>query len=702
MSITHSPVQCKTEAIMPWSTLTWTYDADITTTDFESVHWDSGTLSFSNGESFTINGSTETFTGTKYVYWSSGDTVNFSLSTAVNVIGTGKVPIAVVIENADTTQEASLRVFQGPGLNITADNIATNTLSAISADMGYLTAGTVSGIEIYGSTITGGTLQTATGGQRIVIDGVSNTLKFYDTSNNEIISLQANAYSSYPGLKISNNGAINVYYDANNYIYMRQGQLYGVRDDAGGAGVQGQNLFDSSNDSLSIYGWTVDQSNNTHNVERIGIKGFSEIDDGFGTNTSNDSDAIGVDGIGWSAGVGNHIGLRGQSNDIALRLKRYSGAGIVDFSVDTDGYLNIAPTGDKILFYHNAGYTYTSLHTDVNGLFNIKPGGNRIRLVEGGAGSAGSDLYTDSSGYLHIIPDGDRITIWESGKDAGDSTQLWVDIDGYFHLKPDGDRLRLKESGNSVYTDIYTDANGYLNITPSADRLYLRYNTEAPGLSTGLWTDSSGNANLKPGTGNNLRLRDTTGAADDYTDLNVNASGIMTITPNGGETNIVGNLDVSGSYKMDNADIIDTSGNQTGIFKTRTYVLFGYNGTLNTSGTYYLVGAGGTDRGEYIIPYECTITAVGMSVNTALTLTDSLDKVVVNVQTATGYTSNTWNIINSGLQLNDAEDGYYYQMETNQNSPVAAGDRMRISLVLTEVDTINVVDPIVTVALLSK
>ncbi|MCK9320140.1 hypothetical protein [Methanoculleus sp.] len=66
------------------------------------------------------------------------------------------------------------------------------TLVAASGTFGTVTAGILSGVEISGSTITGGTIQTASSGQRVVISGSNNALTFYNSNNFPTVSL-ANA-----------------------------------------------------------------------------------------------------------------------------------------------------------------------------------------------------------------------------------------------------------------------------------------------------------------------------------------------------------------------------------------------------------------------------------------------------------------------------------------------------------------------------
>lgn len=61
-------------------------------------------------------------------------------------------------------------------------------LSAISANLGTVTAGTINGITINGTTITGGVIQTATSGARVVINGTgSNAIAVYSDSGAGVV-----------------------------------------------------------------------------------------------------------------------------------------------------------------------------------------------------------------------------------------------------------------------------------------------------------------------------------------------------------------------------------------------------------------------------------------------------------------------------------------------------------------------------------
>lgn len=400
MSITHSPVQTKKETIFPWSTLTWSYDGDIYPSGQNLIGWTAGDLNFSNDISYAVTSGSEVFSDTKYLYWDLASSGIFQFGSASDCIGNGIIPIGVGIENLESGQEASLRVFQGPGLNITADNIATNTLSAISANMGYLTAGVISGIEIYGSTITGGTIQTATSGQQVVIDGTDNSLKFYiEGSSNYVINIDSNIWEGSAGIKVRNAS------DVDQYINIIPGSVYINNTGSLGSGTNrtltGYHRGRDDYDTYGIFGVGHDSSSQTYGRNRVGTYGFGYI--ALGSNSSN---AIGVYGKATSLGTGLEIGVLAESNTIGLRIG-YSTTptNYCDFGVDTDGYLNITPTGDKLILWESGGAANdsTQMWTDTGGIFNLKPDGDKLRIWEsaGGAGHYG-DIYANTSGNLVI------------------------------------------------------------------------------------------------------------------------------------------------------------------------------------------------------------------------------------------------------------------------------------------------------------
>ena len=166
------------------------------------------------------------------------------------------------------------------------------------------------------------------------------------------------------------------------------------------------------------------------------------------------------------------------------------------------------------------------------------------------------------------------------------------------------------------------------------------------------------------------------------------------------------NLLVNGSYQQSGSDIITSTGEQTGKFKTRSYLIFGRSGTIYTDT--YMGGPGSlndsTYKGEYVVLYDSVLTGVALSVQTSFIFDSSGDQINVVVQKATGVGSTSWSTFNDSLTASqvDGDHGNYYKMVTGQTSTLSAGDRIRIWLNVTEVQTVNIIDPNVTVCLLSE
>lgn len=248
----------------------WQFTGVFSASDTDTVAWTSGTLSFPDGQSFSIGANnTGNMAALTFIYFDkAASTTELQVTTtAATAVGTNKVLIAVA---QNQTDEATFQVYGGTGGNnilgsqiaantITANEIAANTitagklsvsqLSAIAADLGAITAGTIvlpsgghirsgqtaydtgvgfwlgndsgtpkfsigdsaadkllwtgtalaitgdiTGSDITGGTITGSTFQTDTSGDYIKIDGTTNEIQMYENSDKvaEIVPQGAN------------------------------------------------------------------------------------------------------------------------------------------------------------------------------------------------------------------------------------------------------------------------------------------------------------------------------------------------------------------------------------------------------------------------------------------------------------------------------------------------------------------------------
>jgi hypothetical protein len=142
----------------------WTQTSAFSVTDADTVAWGAGTFTTAGGTSYSIGaGNTGNMAARTYIYLDIGvsTTAYQTTTTASTAVGAGKVLVATAING---TTEARFEVFGGVGgLNIDAANIVAGTitaneiaastitagklsissLSAIAADMGTITAGTI-------------------------------------------------------------------------------------------------------------------------------------------------------------------------------------------------------------------------------------------------------------------------------------------------------------------------------------------------------------------------------------------------------------------------------------------------------------------------------------------------------------------------------------------------------------------------------
>jgi len=142
----------------------WTQTCAFSVTDSDTVTWGAGTFTTAAGTAYSISGSnTGNMAAKTYIYLDIGvsTTAYQTTTTAATAVGTGKVLVATAQNN---TSEAIFNVLSGAGgqnidassivaLSITANEIAASTitsgkltvsqLSAIAADMGSITAGTI-------------------------------------------------------------------------------------------------------------------------------------------------------------------------------------------------------------------------------------------------------------------------------------------------------------------------------------------------------------------------------------------------------------------------------------------------------------------------------------------------------------------------------------------------------------------------------
>ncbi len=160
----------------------WTQTCAFSVTDADTVAWTSGTFTSADGvNNLSIgSGNTGNMVSKTYIYLDINvSTTAYQISTIItDPIGIGKVLIAVCQNGGSSATYILVQATQIIGDNVIANTInaqklSVSQLSAITADLGSITAGTITGVLF----------RTATTGKRIEItSSPTNLINFYDAS----------------------------------------------------------------------------------------------------------------------------------------------------------------------------------------------------------------------------------------------------------------------------------------------------------------------------------------------------------------------------------------------------------------------------------------------------------------------------------------------------------------------------------------
>ena len=521
-------------------------------------------------------------------------------------------------------------------------------------------------VTVTDGVITGGTIQTDSGtAQRIVLDGSVNRMYFYDDSNNEVLRIGENIYGAgQEGIFIAGNGALIVdkYTDPyDNYCIMGL-SYYDAYNNQTQFTVKGMKYFSDATDfGGHVTGGVHGYVSNTAVSQNSPIAGvYGQASHSGGTGTTNN---------GWLAGGW----FRGE--DAALRISSLVSpyTGFVDFQVVEAGYLEITPSGDRIRLWEHSAVAgdYSDIWTNTDGELNIQPNGTGATqtgkmILWDAPGLSGVEMYSNNVGSFIVDPGGLGNVIFSATRTVGGTSAV---LSATQTTQTDPFDIHSMRVSNS------TDATGA--------QAGIVFNTAS--AFAGVYGEQASGDNDRMGL--HFWTEHITATRTDKMSLSYD-----------GDLNII-----QGSIQQAGADIIDSSGNQTGTFRTRSYIQFGINGTNNGTDD-YMHGVGSTDSAtgaHYVIPYASTITSVALSANSGMGFLPG-DSLIVDIQKVTGATSTSWSTANANLTFSSADSGDYYKMVTGQTDSLAAGDRIRVWLNFTLVDTIAVVDPILTICLLSE
>jgi len=136
----------------------------------------------------------------------------FDMDNNKLVIGAGEGAIAgttinSIEDGADVTAGKTAAGITGQGDMALEDLVEFDKLSTTTIiSGGYIKTGLVSCDNINTGTLTGRTVQTASSGQRAVIDGSDNTLRFHTAATDNVVVIDDTISASLPGMRIESAG----------------------------------------------------------------------------------------------------------------------------------------------------------------------------------------------------------------------------------------------------------------------------------------------------------------------------------------------------------------------------------------------------------------------------------------------------------------------------------------------------------------
>lgn len=160
----------------------WSQTCAFSSSNLNTVIWGAGVFKSSSGTTYNISaGTTGVMAAKTYIYFD----LNVSLTayqittTPGTAVGLGKVLVAVAQNTAVASPQPNATFNLNEASQIVGDNILANTINATKMNVGQLSAITADLGSITAGTITGALIRTSTGTTRVEINS-SNEILFYD------------------------------------------------------------------------------------------------------------------------------------------------------------------------------------------------------------------------------------------------------------------------------------------------------------------------------------------------------------------------------------------------------------------------------------------------------------------------------------------------------------------------------------------
>ena len=423
---------------------------------------------------------------------------------------------------------------------------------------------------------------------------------------------------------------------------------------------------------------------------------------------------INSDGSGW---FGKENWRRIEWNE-----NGYSSARLMDYYLDTDWrFYLVSSSGHATMYFENGGGSnqevFKIIHNNTIDRLQLEctssGTGTPANMIESNTdfgvqvttGDVKIQIGTETSGsydsMLDLLQDvgygttkgfGDSgVTGWRINYDNSSTDRFQIisgngtTTDTRFSIERDTGIISIPSGSNS--TQMWTDASGYFNIKPDGDRLRIWDSAAESGDYGDIYSDGSGNLILQAGNGNV------------YVDDNFNVSGTYsragTVIVDASRNCDFNNVNADGAFQMDGSNIINTSGYQTGVLKTRQTLLFGYNTAITADDETITIDActvnGSANSYGYRMIRGGTISGISLQFNCTDGSIGALFK--ATVQDGGVNTSMVAQYPSGGVGNIPINNNLGYQSTANSFT-VSAGDTINIELSLyeEEMQTVTVDD----------
>lgn len=293
----------------------------------------------------------------------------------------------------------------------TGDATFGGTLVAASGTFGTVTAGILSGVEISGSTITGGIVQTSTSGNRIVLDGSTNKLNFIGAAGIYASMIPYAAPQGY-GFEITTSGE----FSSSSSILMYEGissnaiSLYATNINLNGTTYTDNIIISSSISTPSL---------TLNGVQRTSWpSSFSGNLSDLYINTTKSWGSYGITGLGTITPYSNNSYSLGSSS---YYWRNVYGINIIPHS-STDSYL-----GNSSYYWD---YFYVHTIRGAGGINSIEIENNAFTRYLFPAYNVTYDIGGSGFFYKNVFTQSLRLRTGQSTNPANDGEINYYDVEG--------------------------------------------------------------------------------------------------------------------------------------------------------------------------------------------------------------------------------------------------------------------------------